>query len=150
LGFLVDRSKPVFIILIASGIITIVPVLKYFFLHSFSAWIMFGFLTVPVMALFAAAELPFHVSVLPKDRYGQFGSANQIVCSIATIAGSLAAGQFMDLATQGGAKVSGYRLLFVWDCFFQILAFLFMFLFYLSWRKHGGPLHYVPPETSRH
>jgi predicted MFS family arabinose efflux permease len=101
----------------------------------------------PLVALVAAAEMPMYIAILPRERFGQFGSANQIVCALTIIAGSVLAGQFIDWMTMGGTRLTGYRYLYLWQFFCQFFALISMIFLYRSWRRHGGPANYIPPNV---
>ncbi len=147
LGMLSDRIRPVRVFLLASMFLPVLPLLNFFFLHSQTSYIALTLLGLPLYALMSAAELPMHMSILPRERYGQFGSANQLVCSLTIIVGSIVAGQFMDVVTQGGEFVAGYRYLYLWSFLFQVIALVLMVLLYASWKRHGGPHNYTPPQV---
>jgi hypothetical protein len=55
------------------------------------------------------------------------------------IVGNYLIGRFIDFV--GG----NYRMLFVWNAFFCLLAIVPMLIAYRLWRQHGGPDHYIPP-----
>ncbi len=130
LGALTDRFKPVPVNLAAAIPLILLPVLSFYFLHGQTSYVILTFLGLPIGTLMAAAELPLHVSILPRERYGQFGSANQIVCALTLILGSILAGQFIDWTTVEGTKVTGYRYLFLWQFTFQSFSLVAMALLY--------------------
>jgi maltose/moltooligosaccharide transporter len=99
--------------------------------------IAFGFLPFGLLA--DAATLPMYMKLLPRDRYGQFCSANAMFRSLVTIAGSLVAGAFMDyLATRETVKFWHYRYFPVWIVGFEIPTLLFMMLLFKRWKALGG------------
>jgi hypothetical protein len=103
--------------------------------------------SLPVSVLYTAAQLPMYMKLLPKDRYGQFGSADAMVRSISTIVFGFLAGVFMDLMKDWYGDPWCYRLITVWSVFFQAIAMIFFYFLYRGWQRHGGLTHYVPPET---
>jgi hypothetical protein len=52
---------------------------------------------LPFAVLTEAMMLPMYMRVLPLDRYAPFCSANALLRSVATVAGGLVVGLFMDL-----------------------------------------------------
>jgi hypothetical protein len=103
---------------------------------------------IPFRALQSASEIPMHMRLLPKDRYGQFASAGSMMRSGALIFGSMGAGLFMSaLASYGGMDEWRYRYAPVWTVFFQIFALVFLVLMFKEWKKLGGDEAYVPPKA---
>jgi len=148
MGMITDRIKPVPVVLLASVISVILPLVSFFFLRDSFSYVWITFLGLPLAALATSAELPFHVSILPQSRYGQFGSANQIVCAFSTIIGSIVSGMMIDHFTNNGTNVQAYRLIYVWESGFQFVALFFMALLFCSWQRLGGSESYVAPEPS--
>ncbi|MDD5349796.1 MAG: MFS transporter [Chthoniobacteraceae bacterium] len=146
MGALCDRYHPIRVLLIAMILQSPLSLLSFFFLHSQNSYFLFQIIAIPISTLITASEMPMFAAVLPRERYGQFGSANQITTSVAIILGSLVAGQFMDWVTAKGTIVSHYRYLYFWGFTCQIGAIVFMNLLYRSWIRHGGPDHYVAPN----
>jgi MFS family permease len=104
-----------------------------------------GFMPLAVIA--EAAELPMYMRLLPRDRYGQFASANAMVRAFARIFLSVLAGAFIGwLAPWFGER--RYTFIAAWQFVFQVAAAVFLILLYRQWRLHGGNTHYVPPGTT--
>ena len=148
MAILADRFKPVRIILLGSLPMVVLPPIAFFFLHDKTSYVILALLGLPFVALMAAAEMPFHISILPRERFGQFGSANQIVTALTVIVGSFLAGRFIDWTTLGGTRLSGYRYLYWWQFVCQSLSLVAMVFMYRSWRRHGGPSNYIPPTVA--
>jgi Na+/melibiose symporter-like transporter len=107
-----------------------------------------SFTLMPFSVLHGAAEIPMYMRLLPKERYGQFCSANAMIRSFALIFGSILAGYFMDsLATHFHMDDFRYRFYPVWAVAFQIPAFIFLGLLYREWKRRGGDKGYTPPEA---
>jgi MFS-type transporter involved in bile tolerance (Atg22 family) len=101
---------------------------------------------LPIGAVQAAAELPMYMRLLPKDRYGQFCSANAMIRSFAMMFGSALAGMFMDFLTRyAGMDEWRYRYYAVWVVFWQIPAIICLILLYREWMARGGDKGYTPP-----
>ena len=84
-----------------------------------------------------SAALPLVMRLLPKEKFGQFASAKQMLQSILLILANVLGGWFIDLL--------GYRYLFVWDFFFTVVCFTIMFILYFKWKKLGGDQSFKPP-----
>jgi len=144
-GVLADRFKPVRVSFAMMLVYLPMGLIAFFFLNSLFSFYILAFVNNVLKGLILNLELPFYASVPPQDRYGQFGSANQLIISVFMIGGSLMAGIFMDGVTENGALPEMYRYCFVWSFTAFAMSTFFMYLFYRSWRRHGGPLNYVPP-----
>lgn len=103
---------------------------------------------MPFSAVQGAAEIPMYMRLLPKERYGQFCSANDMLRSFAMFFGSIGAAFYMD-----GLKVHfhmgdwRYRCYPIWNLFFQCLAVVFLTLLYREWKARGGDRGYTPPTA---
>ncbi len=111
------------------------------------AGLTFGFL--PIITLQGAAEAPLLMKLLPKDKYGQFASANAMVRAFAVILAGPLSGLFFDmLDTVFHLGDWRYRYYTVWWAFFMIPMLFFLTLLYRQWKALGGPDNFQPPETA--
>jgi hypothetical protein len=101
---------------------------------------------LPVNTLYGASTLPAIMHLFPKERFGQFCSAQAMVRSLGTILGGLMAGGIFDLLKwhYDGSNFA-YRWVPAWTWSFQILAFLCLVQVYRGWKHYGGINNYVPP-----
>ncbi|MGD0092889.1 MAG: MFS transporter [Planctomycetota bacterium] len=103
---------------------------------------------LPIGAVQSAAELPMYMRLLPKDRYGQFCSANATIRAFALMFGSVAAGLFMDaMRRYCHVKDWHYRYYAAWVVFWQIPAIICLLLLYREWKARGGEKGYTPPAA---
>lgn len=101
---------------------------------------------LPIFQINDASGLPMYMRLLPKDRYGQFCSANAMVRAFAIIFFSILSGTFMDvLDTWWGMGPWRYRYAYVWTLAFQIPAAILLVSLYLQWKRRGGNEGYTPP-----
>jgi len=145
MGMLCDRYSPVRVLLVAMVLQLPLALLNYAFLHGSRSFIVLAMLGVPIATLVGAGEMPFFAVLLPREKYGQFGSANQLVTSVIQVLGGFVAGCYMDWATSSGRVVARFRDLYLWTFFWQLVSLVMMVLLYRSWRRYGGPDAYVPP-----
>jgi MFS family permease len=102
-------------------------------------------LRAPITSLVWVMDPPLFMRVFPRERYGQFGSANSMCRSLAGMVGGLFVGIYLDvLATHFGQKTA-YCLLPLWSTTFYMVTLFCMLKFYRSWKCHGGDDAYVPP-----
>ncbi|GEM_PF-338943 len=102
---------------------------------------------MPFGAINGAAELPMYMRLLPKDRYGQFCSANAMVRAFAMIFGSVLAGRFIG-ALEPWLGEWRYTWVAVWTLAWQIPGGFFLILMYRQWKMLGGDKDYTPPIAS--
>ena len=108
-----------------------------------------GPISAAVGAIGAASSLPLEMHLFPKARFGQFGSANALVRSIATLFGGFGAGVFMDLMKRlcHGSEFY-YRFIPVWWLTFAIIAYVFFILLYRRWKSLNGQRQVRAPATT--
>jgi MFS family permease len=110
-------------------------------------WISLIFL--PINAICNAAELPMYMRVLPKQRYGQFCSANAMIRAFAMIIGSVLLGVLMKmLGDVVHMDAWRYRYVIVWILAFQIPSSIFLWFLYREWKARGGNHGYTPPVVN--
>lgn len=152
-GVLSDRIHPLRTMLIACVLAAGCSVLQLAFLvisippeMGFAVWSgVFG-LSIPVLALFTASELPVYMSLLPKHRFGQFCSATALLQSLFTVAAGLTCGLLIDwLKTIDAARA--YLYLPLWPSVFKTLSAIGLILLYREWKKLGGDKSYIPPRV---
>jgi MFS-type transporter involved in bile tolerance (Atg22 family) len=88
---------------------------------------------------YGAANLPMYAVLLPKDRYGQFCSAQAMINALAMIMANYFAGWFIDAA-------GNYRYIYAWYAVFTLLSLICMLPVYVGWKRYGGDAAYVPPS----
>ena len=112
--------------------------------------IVFAMVGLPIGTLYAAAELPTLMGIFPRERYGQFCSANAMVRSLVLIVGGVACGAFLDLVKRlHSTPEYCYRFLPVWNLFFQFCSASFLFLLYREWKRLGGMHGFVHPQSDK-
>jgi maltose/moltooligosaccharide transporter len=154
-GWLADKFHPVRVYLVSSF-------LQFLFVLAQCIWVFtdFGprgnfllyaaltFCFLPVFTLQGAAEAPLLMKLLPKDKYGQFASANAMVRALAVIVAGALSGVFFDLLDQTfHLGVWRYRYYTVWWAFFMIPMLVCLTLLYREWRRLGGARAFTPPAT---
>lgn len=149
LGALCDRLHPIRVIVWTVLFLPVVSMLAFFMVHDFRSMVVVTLLAFPIMQFLGAANMPLLFLLFPKERFGQFGSAEAMARSITTIIGSVLAGFFLDFMSniyRGNEEY--YRWMYVWAAVFQALACFFVWRVHAGWKKHGGLLHYKAPTVS--
>ena len=154
-GILSDRFHPLRMVIVATVALMLVqPLWVLFLFFDFSPSIAHGLfiaitaVATPAVSLYMAAELPFYMRILPKERFGQFCSANAMVRSFALIIGGLVLGWAIDrLAIFFPAKDYCYRFVAIWTLGSLAASLFFLLRLHTAWKKLGGVAAYTPPEV---
>ena len=155
LGWLADRFNPVrvymasaFAVLIALGGQAVWAFYDFGHDGNLRYYYFLSIAMLPIYAIGSLTQNPVAMRLLPKDRFGQFNSANSMLSAIAAIFGSAMAGIFMDvLQYKFNLGLWAYRCYPIWTIAFQIPHLFFLLLVYRYWKTHGGDKGFVPPET---
>lgn len=155
-GTLADRIHPLRTFVLGVGInLLLLPVgLIWLFWDPPSATWYFRFciiwtlVTLPVNALVGISSFPAEMRIFPKERFGQFCSANALVRSLAVLVGGQVAGIFMDVMKRvhHGSDFA-YRYIPAWGLVFSCLAFVCLCLLYRDWKRRGGMESFAPPQV---
>ncbi len=152
-GMIADKYHPLRIQLIMQLILIFMTPLNLIFLFVkmspqtvYVYYFAVSLISLPAYALFWASQFPTEMRIFPKERFGQFCSAQAMVRSVGTILGGLIAGGIFDLLKSyyGGSDFA-YRWTPAWMWIFQILSFLCLICVYHGWKRYGGVKGYVPP-----
>jgi Na+/melibiose symporter-like transporter len=152
-GMLSDKIHPLRVMVGAKFLITLLapmPLVYLFFdfypSQVLTICIVLTCFSLPMNVMYAAAAVPMYMSLLPKDRYGQFCSGDAMVRSFSVIVGGLLAGGFMDLMkTIYQGDVFYYRFIPLWTVLFEAISLIFLLLLYRGWKQYGGMKNYIPP-----
>ncbi|MFA5863930.1 MAG: hypothetical protein WC975_04500 [Phycisphaerae bacterium] len=112
----------------------------------YNYWLITALASLPASALYGASQLPSDMRLFPKERFGQFCSAQAMIRSVGTILGGLMAGGVFDFIKwyYHGSDFA-YRWVPAWQWIFEFLAFLCLVNVYRGWKRYGGLHGYVPP-----
>ncbi len=153
-GWLADKWHPLRVYLLASIWVLLGTLSQcVWIVHDFgiSGNLFYLYLTglsfMPLRLIAEAAELPMYMRILPKDRYGQFCSANGMVRAFAMIPGSVLAGMFIS-SMEPWFGERRYTWMAGWQFVFQVAAAGFLILLYREWKRHGGDECYQPPLST--
>ena len=124
------------------------------FTPQWNFYLQFSFIMflMPMNALRNAAEMPMYMRLLPKERYGQFCSANEMTRSVFIIFMPAVFGFCIDVFYHGkfGLTPMGdwaYRLFPIWPILWLIPSILCFGYVYREWKRRGGDKGYTPPEA---
>lgn len=126
-GYLGDRIMPLLIFMGTGILVIILNIIGYFLVVDFKTFYIVGILMVVIYSMQSVSIVLTFVALFPKEKYGQFCSANAMVTSIFMIIGNYFGGVVIG--------IYGYRFLFIWDTLFTLIATLLLVYIYVTWRK---------------
>lgn len=152
-GVLADKVHPLRMMLVSVAAMAIVTPLRLVFVFFeipseslFMVWLVTAGLYQIAFAFYTSGEMPSYMMLLPKDRYGQFCSANAMFRSLCVMFSGLVLGWGLDqINTTTGIADAGYRWIPAWNTFFLCLQFAFVLGIYRRWKKMGGAQGYQAP-----
>lgn len=160
-GIIADRYHPLRVQLVVKGILLLFIPLNLIFLvvrmppdQTYYYYMAVQLISLPAAALYGASQFPTEMRIFPKERFGQFCSAQAMVRSVGVMIGALIVGGVFDLLKwvyQGSDFAYRWFPACVW--FFEILAFLCLVQVYRGWRRYGGLEGYtapLPEKTAPH
>jgi Na+/melibiose symporter-like transporter len=128
--FWIDRVNPL-LVYMGSGIpILLLNVWGFFAVHDYNTFFLVGILITIAYSVQNLGFVPAMMLVLPKEKFGQYSSANAMVCCIVSIAGSYLCGMAVDYF--------GNRFIYGWDFIFTILATGILWKNYCDWKKRSS------------
>ncbi len=139
MGKIMARFHPIMIYFVGGLVVMGTNAFGYFFVWSPGSFLVVGIAMTMVYTMQNLAWSPMGISLMPKDKYGQFCSAQGMVVALTLFIGSLLGGWLTDLA--------GYRIMFIWDFCMTGLAMAALTVVLKEWKRFGGKDHYEPPTT---
>jgi maltose/moltooligosaccharide transporter len=145
-GWLADRHHPVQVVLAGIGLMVLVglPAQMYWLWAdpnpevSFRLWLVLAIgLNGPAMALAGVWDPPLFMRMFPRERYGQFCSANAMWRSISLIIHGFVLGAFFDWLGQGRSEgdLSAYRWIPVWQWFYAAVILVALLRVRTLWKR---------------
>ncbi len=138
LGFLIDKLHPIRIYISGVVLVVITNILGYFMINDYQTFFIFSMSLAVVYAIQSASNLPLYVALLPKERWGQFCSAQAMFQAFVLIVANYGGGLMIDW-------IGDYRFIFVWDAIFTSIALIAIFFVYTGWKRYGGQKAYIAP-----
>lgn len=96
-GWMVDRIGATKLTFMAAGFLSITAFAAFFFINSYTTYLIFSIMLFAGIAFFQIGQFPMFVEVFPKEKYGQFSSANAMVACSLMMVNNYGVGKFVDL-----------------------------------------------------
>lgn len=155
-GVLVDRFHPLRVLLWVKVVVVALAPLQLIWLFFdfepqtvFMISLGFSMLLLPFNVLTEATSLPTQMRLFPKERFGQFCSANALLRAATVVVGGVLAGLFLDFTKSAcGGSNFGYRFIPMWTIPCVTAALLCLIRLYRRWQAAGGDLGFHPPTVA--
>ena len=137
-GPLVDRFHPLRVGMVGMLLSSVSFFLNFFLVRdeaSFTFWLIVNFLA---QAVYMGAYLAILPRLLPRAKYGQFFTANQIFGFLGVALAPVLCGALLE-------TVKDYRFIYVWCGGCTFLGFLMCVFLFRDWRSRGGDHGFRPP-----
>ena len=139
-GPLVDRFHPLRVCMVGMSLASLSYFSCFWFIHDGASLLLWWSITLGSIAIFGAAIAALGPRLLPRDKYGQFVSANTAFGYVGLILTPPLVGLLLE-------RIRDYRYIFAMCGVSTALAFMACVTLFLQWKKRGGDLHFTPPET---
>ena len=139
MGWLCDKFHPLRIAISGLVVYVLFWAAAYWLVQDRTTWLVFSILGMLPGTMWGLGSYVLSMEIFPSEKFGQFSAGLNVFGCGALIIGNYLIGAFMDW------NGNNYRLVYVWNIVFCVLAIAAMIPVYRGWRKHGGPDQYVPP-----
>jgi MFS family permease len=140
-GPLVDRFHPLRLGMVGMLLSSLTFFANFAFVHdksTFTFWLITNFIA---QAIYMGAYLAILPRLLPRQKYGQFFTANQIFGFAGVVIAPVLCGHLLE-------TMKDYRFIHVWCGSCTLVGFFMSVVLYCHWRKLGGDAGYQPPGVN--
>ncbi len=141
MGPLIDRFHPIRISIIGMFLTSVTYFSCFWLIHGANSLLLWWSINQGAIAIYLGAGAALTPQMLPRERYGQFFSANQTFGYISLIATPPLCGLLLGV-------VRDYRYIFIFCGVLTALAFVALVLLYRQWKNLGGEQGFQPPVTT--
>jgi maltose/moltooligosaccharide transporter len=138
-GFFVDRYHPMRVAVAGMFLTAATYFCCFWFVDNRHTLLVWWSLNQVAIAIFLGAFSAMGPRLLPRERYGQFISANLIFGMIGLIVAPPIVGRLLE-------SIADYRYVFAFCGVLTSLALAALLLLRWQWQQLGGALHFTPPD----
>lgn len=139
LGPIVDRLHPLRVVLAGFVVMCVTGFLSFFFTHDAHSFLIVMVTFSIAQGVYAGGNASMLPRLLPRERYGQFCSANAMFNALATILAPYLCGLLLDVMK------NDYRWTFMWCAVWSGAGALITYIVLRHWKALGGDEYYIPP-----
>lgn len=137
-GPLCDRFHPIRVGLVGLFLISVSYFSCYWFVQGATSLLICWSLNQGALAIFLGAGAALTPRMLPRDRYGQYFSANQTFGYVSLIIGPPICGLLL-------GHLRDYRYVFIFCGLCTTATFVALIALYVQWKRLGGDKGFTPP-----
>jgi maltose/moltooligosaccharide transporter len=137
-GPLVDRFHPLRVAMIGLFLSAVSFFACYALITDGRTLLIWFNVSMVAQAIYMGSYLAILPRLLPRAKYGQFFTANQIIGFCGTVAAPVICGWLIQ-------QVQDYRFVFIWSGVCTTLSFVMCVLLFRHWKQLGGENAYTPP-----
>lgn len=139
-GPLSDRFHPIRVGLVGLFLISASYFSCYWFIHDANSLLVCWTINQGALAIFLGAGAALTPRLLPRDRYGQYFSANQAFGYVSLIIGPPICGFLL-------GQLRDYRYVFLFCGLCTTATFVALIALFLQWKRLGGDKKFTPPAV---
>ena len=140
-GWFVDRYHPLRVALLGMMLTSVSYFCCFGFIRSSSSLLLWWCVNQAGFAVFMGASATMAPRLFPKDRYGQFVSANAIFGITSLIIAPPLVGLLLEV-------IRDYRYVFIFSGLCTAIAFVACVALFRQWQGYGGDRSYAPPQSA--
>ena len=141
-GFFVDRFHAMRVAILGMLLTALSYFCCFWFVADKSSLLLWWSLNQAAIAVYLGASMALGPRLLPRERYGQFVSANLIFGMVGLIFSPPLIGWLIQ-------RIADYRYVFVFCGALTSLALVALLALYTQWQRLGGEKNFVPPDPVR-
>jgi MFS family permease len=138
-GFFVDRFHALRVAGAGMLLTTVTYFCCFWFVDSKQTLLIWWSLNQAAIAVYLGSAMAMGPRLLPRERYGQFVSANLIYGMVGLILAPPVIGWLLQ-------RIGDYRYVFIFCGVLTALAFMALLTLYAQWKKLGGDKDFAPPD----
>lgn len=140
LGPMIDKFHALRILIVGSILVTLTYFAGFLVVHNPQQFLWWWISNEVAHSIFQLAYLAMFPVLLPREKYGQYFSANQLFFSVGLVVAPFLCGWLMDV-------VKDYRYLYVWSGASALASTAFVLALFRHWHRLGGDAGYVAPQS---
>jgi MFS family permease len=137
-GPMVDRFHPVRVAMVGLCLTSVSYFACFWLIRGPTTLLLWWLVNQGASAVFLGAYLALLPRLFPREKYGQFFSANQIVGFSGVVISPILCGVILE-------TIRDYRYIFAWCGACAAIGFVASITLFVQWRRLGGDRAYIPP-----
>lgn len=140
LGPLADRFHPLRLVIVGHLLILVTSALCFVFIHDARTFYYGTMIHTIATTTYLGGQISLFFRTFPREKFGQYASANSMVTAAAQFVTPIATGALLDWA-------ANYRLIYLLSAVGGAAGVAASVMTYAHWKRLGGDEAYTPPEV---